>query len=409
MYKDYLFGDGSFTDCVRIASVLDGSCNIPGVEDVESLKKDAEVLKSSLIPQCVVEYAESCRKDSYRNQVLMDGRYVSDRYVVERLKEVLDDDEKDVITVSLQLPHHFDCINDVMDYLHAHKMFVNYEKFCAAQSKVGGASAKEQLLLEGFTVEVSKIAERLGVSVLLLKELSTCFPAPLQVLEECAGFDADPAVLAHLFFNKHLTMDDVRVLLERMPLNFGENVDELRHLLLFRIVLLREDWTVNEMRFLYEAWLNFAKKMEVDLMELESDEFHTLFPASTMWKMFQVWKSVVGLLFAVNKAMPSDLLLKVFADGDSRIQAAVVRNPAVGGNFVSAVFDGDVSAVSGMCSVSVSEDDVAVLREHAARNSVASFEQLLKITEDETEEAEVRFCALFNENVPSFYRVLYSD
>lgn len=408
MYKNYLFGDGSFTDCVRIASVLDGSCDISGVEDVQSVKEDANALRNPLIPQCVVEYAVSC-EGSHRKHVMLDSRYVSDQYVVERLKEVLDDDEKDVITVSLQLPHHFDCINDVMDYLHAHKLFVNYEKFCAAQSKVGGASAKEQLLLEGFGVEVSKIAERLGVSVLLLKDLSTCFPTPLQVLEECAGFDADPAVLAHLFFNKHLTMDDVRVLLERMPLDFGNNMDELRHLLLFRIVLLREDWTVDELRFLYSAWLDFVKRVEVDLLKLESGEFHTLLPPSTMWKIFQVWKSVVGLLFAANKAMPCDLLLKVFVDGDSRIQAAVVRNPAVGANFVSAVLDGDVSAVSGMCSVSVSEGDVAVLREHAARNSVASFEQLLKIAENETEEAEVRFEALFNENVPSLYRVLYSD
>lgn len=404
---DMLQGDSSFYDCVRIASVLDGSCDIPDVEDAQSIERDTEVLKSSLIPQCVVEYAASCEA-SYRRYVLMDGRYFSDHYVVERLKEVLNDDEKDVITVSHQLPHHFDCISDVMDYLEAHRLFVNYEKLCAAQSNVGAVSAKELRFMNAIRDELSRIAERLGVSVLLLEELSTCFTAPLQVLEERAGFDAEPAVLAHLFFNKYLTMDDVRVLLERMPLDFGGNVEDLRHLLLFRIVLLREDWTVDELRFLYETWLDFVKRVEVDLLELESGEFHTLLPPSTMLEIFQVWKSVVGLLFASNKAMPCDLLLKVFVDGDSRIQAAVVQNPAVGANFVSAVIDGDVNAVSGMCSVNVSEDDVAVLREHAVRNSVASFEQLLKIAEDETEEAEVRFRALFNENVPPFYRDLYT-
>ena len=253
------------------------------------------------------------------------------------------------------------------------------------------------------------IAERLGVSVLLLKDLSTSFTTPLQVLEESVGFDAEPAILAHLFFNKYLTMDDVRVLLERMPLDFGGNVHDLRHLLLFRIVLLREDWTADEMRFLYGAWLDFVKRFELGLLELKSGDFHTWFPPSTMLGLFQVWKSVVGFLFAANKAMPCDLLLKVFVDGDSRMRAAVVQNPAVGVDFVSAVLGGDVAAVSAMCSVNVSEDDVAVSREHAVRNSVAPFEKLLKIAEDETEEVEVRFGALFNvSSVPSVHRELYS-
>lgn len=406
MYKNYLSGDGSFTDCVRIASVLDGECDLPGVESVQSVEKDAEVLRSSLIPQCVVEYAASCEA-SYRKHVLIGGRDFSDHYVVERLKEILDDDEKDVITVFHQFSHRFDCIRDVMDYLDVHSQFVILEKLCPAQSKVGGVSATEQVLIEASRYERSKIAERLGMSVLLLKDLSTCSTSPLQVLEEGAGFDADPDVLAHLFFNEYLTMDDVRVLLERMPLDFGKNLDELRHLLLFRIVLLREDWTVDEMRFLYGAWLDFVKRVEVGLLELESGEFHTMLPPSTMLGIFQVWKSVVGLMFAANKAMPCDVLLKLFADGDSRMQAAVVQNPAVGANFVSAVLDDDVNAVSGMCSVGISEDDVAVVRKYAARNSVVSFEQLLKIVEDETDDAEVRFGALFNENVPSFYRALY--
>lgn len=79
----------------------------------------------------------------------------------------------------------------------------------------------------------------------------------------------------------------------------------------------------------------------------------------------------------------------------------------MGANFVSAVLDGDATAVSAMCSVSVSEDDVAVLREHAVRNSVVPFEKLLKIAEDETEATEVRLGALFNVNVPSFMMGLY--
>ena len=73
MYKNYLFGDGSFTDCVRIASVLDGSCDISGVEDVQSVKEDANALRNPLIPQCVVEYAVSC-EGSHRKHVMLDSR-----------------------------------------------------------------------------------------------------------------------------------------------------------------------------------------------------------------------------------------------------------------------------------------------------------------------------------------------
>ena len=265
--------------------------------------------------------------------------------------------------------------------------------------------------MEGFGVEVSKIAERLGVSVLLLNDFSTCFPTPLQVLEECAGFDADPAVLAHLFFNKHLTMDDVRVLLERMPLDFGNNMDELRHLLLFRIVLLREDWTADEMRFLYEAWLKFVKKIEVGLNALMPYEFHAMLPPSVMLANFQALVLEVGLMFATNEAMPCDLLLKLFLNGNSKVRAAVVRNPGVGQKFAQAVLDGDANAVSDAVSefysVSLVEDDVCELRDHVVWNPVLSFSELEKIYGDETEDVSMRFGALFNENVPSFVRALY--
>lgn len=407
-YKDFLFGDDFFNNCVRIVSVLDGSYVLPNGEE-QSAEKGDEVLGSSFIPQCVIEYAASCAP-SYRRLTLLNGRRFSDRYVIEHLKRILEDEEQNITAAHRMLTNRSNYLRDVMECLKPYKLFADYEKLLDYKNGVRATHPTTQQVYVS-RYERSKVAEHLGVDALLLGELATCSTNPLQVLEECVGFDADPAVLAFLFFNKHLTMDEVQVLLEEMSLSCGENVEELRHLLLFKIVLLREDWTADEMRFLYEAWLKFVKKIEVGLNALMPYEFHAMLPPSVMLANFQALVPEVDLMFATNEAMPCDLLLKLFLNGNSKVRAAVVRNPGVGQKFAQAVLDGDANAVSDAVSefysVSLVEDDVCELREHVVWNPVLSFSELEKIYNDENETVPVRFGALFNENVPSFVRALY--
>ena len=407
-YKDTVLGDDFFNSCVRIVSVLDGSYFLPNGEG-QSAGKGDEVLGSSLIPQCVIEYAASCAP-SYRRLMLLNGRRFSDHYVVEHLKRILENEDQNITEDRRMLLNRSNYLRDVLNYLKSYKLFVDYEKLLSSQNGVGGFSQQPSSIYVS-RAERSEVAERSGVDALLLEELATCSTNPLQVLEECVGFDAEPAVLSFLFFNKHLTMDDVQVLLEEMSLSCGENVEELRHLLLFKIVLLREDWTADEMRFLYEAWLKFVEKIEVGLNALMPYEFHTTLPPSVMLENFQALVPEVDLMFATNEAMPFDLLMKVFAKGDSKMRAAVVRNPGVGQEFAQAILDGDVNAVSDAVSefysANLVEGDMRELREHVVCNPVLSFSELEKVYGDENEDVSLRFGALFNENVPSFVRALY--
>lgn len=409
-YKEIIFGDGSFDDCVRIASMIDGSY-VLDENQLDQLQVE-EALESSLIPQTVVEYVASCETTDLIT-VMLRNRLLSNVFAAQYLRKQLMSNEVP------SEPHRSLISNS--QFLNGTKQFLKYflrthkifERSGYASSRFSHSSSVQNTLYNrnGIIEDKERIwwAEQLNVDADILEELSVSSVELLEILKKCSGFETEPAVLAHLFFNKNLTIDDVSVLVEEMPLSCGGDVWEIRQLLLFIAVLLRDDWTADELRFLYQAWLKFVEKVEEGLGSLETNSAPVLefISASQLLRDFQALVPEVNILVATNETAPVDVLMNVFGNGDKNTRAAVVRNPGVGRDFAQAVLFNDVNMVSDMCSTRVLENDVHELREHAAWNSSLPFDVLSNLYEDEKESVEVRFSALFNTNIPSFIRLLY--
>lgn len=406
-HKEVIFGDGSFDDCVRIASILDGSY-VLDEKQRDQLIEIEKALTSSLIPQSVIEYAASC-ENTYLRTVMFHNRLLSDGFAAQFLRKQLMSNEVPC-EPHRSLIYNSQFLNGMKHFLRTHKMF---EQSGCASGRFSHSSSTQNTVYDRSNIvedkERMRWSEALNVDAEILEELSVSSIEPLEILKKCSGFETDQAVLTHLFFNKNLTIDDVSALLAEMPMSCGGNVWEIRQLLLFIAVLLRNDWTADELRFLYQAWLKFVEKVEKGLSDLEASSAPVLefISVSQLLRDFQALVPEVSILFATNETAPTDVLMNVFGNGDKNIRATVVKNPGVGEDFAQAVLLNNVNMVSDMCSTSVSEDDLSELREHAAWNSALSFDVLSNFYEDEKESVEVRFSALFNENIPSFIRLLY--
>ena len=256
-------------------------------------------------------------------------------------------------------------------------------------------------------VEREELSKALGMEPDFLEVLRNS-NKPLEMFRGSGlGFDLDLAVLSHLFFNKNLSKSDVVFLVRNLPFDVAaDHGFGMHHFSLFSAVLLREDWSVAELRILWDEWCRF-------LAEFEERGFASFLGA------FSKQVFTVELLFALNEAMSADLLWKVFDSGHlsvlylrDQVRVAVMRNPGFDADFLRALLSNDVELVRELCGSSLLNfgyEGFSMLREAAVWNPVWSFEELLKVFEDESEAAEIRFAALFNENVPSFYRALHSD
>lgn len=252
-------------------------------------------------------------------------------------------------------------------------------------------------------VEREELSKALGMEPDFLEVLRNS-SKPLEMFRGSGlGFDLDSAVLSHLFFNKNLLKSDVVFLARNFP--FDVAADDgfgMHHFSLFSAVLLREDWSVAELRVLWDEWCRFLTEFEERGL-------------ASFLEGFSQQVLTVELLFALNEAMSADLLWKVFDSGHldalylrDQVRVAAMRNPGFDVDFLRALLSNDVELVRESCGNNFGYEEFSMLREAAVWNSVWSFEELLKVFEDENEAVEIRFAALFNENVPQLYHTLYS-
>lgn len=388
-----------FEDCVRIGAVADGSL----VVEVSELHNGDVDLERPQFPQCVIDYVCSCDESALDDFPwsfdLTDE--VSDYFVAQQLKKYY----RTVLGTDSFRSLLYYRSNAAVDSLR--KGLYNYKLFEGSViTSSGGVSSGKSGVSHGYIrnrVCLSK-AESLNVKLDVLAGFAESVD-PLRLVEEHVGFDDDVSRFENVFFNKNLSMSDVEFLLGNISVSHEDDVFSV--MLLFMAVLLREGWSVGELRFLFGEWLSFVESVGsgFDSGSLGS---------SLVWENFAERVEVVELLFAMDSAMPVDLLLKLFLNGNENVRSAVVRNPAVGEGFVlwvlglssSSGFDGSFS-VGDLGAGSVELGDVAGLRKFAVWNPVLSFDTLSKFFEDEGECVEVRFGALFNESVPSFVKLLH--
>ena len=230
---------------------------------------------------------------------------------------------------------------------------------------------------------------------------------PLKLFRESGlWWDVDSRVLSRLFFSRGLSVHDVVFLVKNLPFNFAsDRVFGMNHFVLFLAVLLRNDWSKDELETLWDEWCGFLDEFEMNGLTYFLESFSNQILA-------------VELLFAMHEGVSDELLWKLFDGGHSseqymrdQVRGAVVRNPAFDAEVMRAVVSNDVDRVGELLKKSsvssVVGRDFAVLREAVVWNPVLSFGELEKIYNDENETAPVRFGALFNKNVPSFYHALY--
>lgn len=360
-------GDGSFEDCVRLG-VFAEECG--GVLDVLSSEAGFfESLSNAGVPDVVVDYVGSV---VYVFDVRFSGWCsVSDVVVAERLRREYFGDE----IVSRNMTYEFSkCFSSFGKRLYHYKLFENTGAEARVDRGTGYANHRVRM----------KLSEDLQVGLHTLQDLANS-STPTDVV--ISNFDVDSGSEAKLFgsvfFNKNLTFDDVVWLWDSMEGQSSSRFLGFQHVFLLQSVLLRDDWSEDEVKFFFEWWVNCSSMLDEQLVGKKlRDEFRVL-------------SNSVRILFASNVSTPVDLLLNLFDNGDESVRSAVVRNSAVGEDFVFDVVNGGVI-------------DSSVVRDNALLNSVWGFGELMKIVEDENESAGARFAALFNVNVPSFVRELYS-
>lgn len=389
-------GDGSFEDCVRIGAVADGSLEV----EVSELHNDEVDLERPQFPQCLIDYVSSV-VDPFFDDFPWAFDFideVSDFFVAQHLKK-----HYRTVFGADNFPFLLSYRSNAAVYslrkgLYNYKLFEGYG--VVSSGKSGGGKGTGYIRHKERLSKADSLNVRLDVLTGFAESMD-----PLRLVEEHVGFDDDVSRFENVFFNKNLSMSDVEFLLGNISVSHEDDVFSL--MLLFMAVLLREDWSVGELRFLFGEWLSFVEGIR-SYFDSDSLEY------SLGWEDFAERVEVVELLFAINSAMPVDLLLNLFLNGDENVRSAVVRNPAVGEDFVlwvlglssSSGSDGAFS-VGGLGAGSVDLGDVAGLRKFAVRNPVLSFDTLSKFFEDEGECVEVRFGALFNESVPSFVKLLH--
>ena len=363
-------GNGSFEDCVQLgvfAELSEGDLNKLYLEEDYFL-----ALSNTDVPAVVVDYVGSVIH-------VFDIRFsgwcsVSDTMVVERLRRDYVGDE----IVSRGLTYEFSrCFASLGKRLYHYKLF---------ESLSSGAHVDRGMGYANHQIRMNHSRD-LQVGLRTLQDLANS-TEPVNFVVENFDVRYDAYSFSNVFFNKHLSADDVFLLWDLMSIEKGEDFLGFQHVYLLLAVLLREDWSVAELRLFFEWWMDFSAMLSGGLMRpgLQSE--------------FEWLCESVNILFASNASTPVDLLLELFENGSGSVgpmdgvRTAVARNSAVGEDFVSDVVHGGVV-------------DSSVVRENALLNPVWGFEELMKIVEDENESAGARFSALFNENVPSFVRELY--
>lgn len=355
-------GDGSFEDCVQLgvfAEMSEGNLNKLYLE-----KDYFPALSNTSVPVVVVDYVGSVVQ-------VFDMRFsgwcsVSDAVIAERLrKEYVRDG---VVSRGTAYPFS-ECFASLGKKLRHYKLFEKTD----VRIDRGAAYANHNVRMY--------LSREWGVGVKALGELANSVE-PVDFVVENFDVAFEMISFENVFFNKNLSFDDVFRLWDLMSVEEGGNFLGFRHMFLLQSVLLRDDWSEDELRFFFEWWKRFSSMMDEQLVgeELRNE--------------FRVLSNSVRILFASNVSTPVDLLLSLFEGGDQSVRSAVVRNSAVGKDFVFDVVNGGVI-------------DDSVVRESALLNSAWGFEELVKIVEDEDESVSVRFAALFNEVVPSFARELY--
>ena len=356
-------GDGSFKDCVQLgvfAEMSEGNLNKLYLE-----KDYFPALSNTSVPVVVVDYVGSVVQ-------VFDMRFsgwcsVSDAVIAERLRK--DYVRDGVVSRGTAYPFS-ECFASLGKKLRHYKLFEKTE----VRIDRGAAYANHNVRMH--------LSREWGVGVKALGELANSVE-PVDFVVE--NFDVAFEIISfeNVFFNKNLNFDDVIRLWDLMSVEEGGNFLGFRHVSLLQSVLLRDDWSEDELKFFYEWWKRFSSMLDEQLVgkELQNE--------------FRVLRDSVKILFASNISTPVDLLLNLFDNGDESVRSAVVRNSAMGKDFVSHVVNDGVI-------------DGSVVRENALLNPVWGFGELTKIVEDEGESVGARFAALFNENVPPFYRELYS-
>ena len=358
-------GDGSFADCVQLgvlAEMSEGDLNKLYLKEGYLL-----ALSEASVPAVVVDYVGSVIHDF---DIRFSGQCsISDAVVAERLRRDYHGDE----IASRGMTYEFSrCFSGLGKRLYHYKLFEN----TGAEARVdrGTGYANHQIRM--------KHSREWGVGLGALGELANSME-PVNFVVENFDVSFDARSFGSVFFNKHLSCADVFRLWGLMNFRSGGRFLGFYHVYLLQAVLLREDWSVEELRSFFEWWVSFSSMLDEQLVGEE------------LRNKFEVLSESVRILFASNISTPVDLLLSLFENGDECVRTAVVRNSAVGEDFVSGVVYGGVA-------------DSSVVSEAALLNPVWSFEELMKVFEDESESAGVRFAALFNVNVPPFYRELYS-
>lgn len=359
-------GDGSFEDCVQLgvfAELSEGDLNKLYLEE-----DYFAALSNTSVPAVVVDYVGSVIH-------VFDTRFsgwfsISDAVVAERLRRDYHGDEIASRGMTYEFSERFSGFGK---RLYHYKLFENTGAEAHVDQGRGYANHRVRMAL----------SDDLRVGLRTLQDLANSVE-PVSVVKN--NFDANSYSEAKLFnsvfFNKNLTFDDVVWLWDSIVCQSNSRFLGFQHVFLLQAVLLREDWSEDEARFFYEWWMNYSSMLDKQLVGEE------------LRNKFEVLSKSVRILFASNVSTPVDLLLDLFDNGDESVRIAVVKNSAVGENFVSDVVHGGVV-------------DSSVVRENALLNPVWGFEALMKIVEDENESAGARFSALFNENVPSFVRELY--
>ena len=359
-------GDGSFEDCVQLgvfAEERDGNLDVLSSED-----GFLAALSNTSVPAVVGDYVSSVVR-------VLDTRFsgwcsVSDAVVTERLRRDYHGDEIASRGMTYEFSERFSGLGK---RLYHYKLFEKTGAEARVDRGRGYANHRVRMTL----------SDDLRVGLRTLQDLANSVE-PVSVVKN--NFDANSYSEAKLFnsvfFNKNLTFEDVVWLWDSIVCQSNSRFLGFQHVFLLQSVLLREDWSKDELRFFYEWWMNYSSMLDKQLVGEE------------LRNKFEVLSKSVRILFASNVSTPVDLLLSLFDNGDESARIAVAKNSAVGENFVSDVFHGGVV-------------DSSVVREKALLNPVWGFEELIKIAEDENESAGIRFSALFNENVPSFVRELY--
>lgn len=374
-------GDGSFEDCVQLgvfAEECEGNLDVLSSED-----GFLAALRDVRVPTVVVDYVGSVIP-------VFDVRFsrscsVSDAVVVNHLKRDYHADEVMARSLTYELS---ECFVSLGMRHYSYKLF---EK-TGAEGRINRGTA-----YRNHNIRMNYYRDFGLANFDDLDKLANSME-PVNFVVENFDVRYDAHSFSNVFFNKHLSADDVFRLWNLMSIEKGEDFLGFHHVYLLLAVLLREDWSVAELRLFFEWWMGFSAMLSDGLMRpgLQSE--------------FEWLCESVRILFASNISTPVDLLLKLFENGSGSVgpmdgvRVAVVRNAAVGEDFVSDVVHGVGEVVVSGTSVVVSE----VVRTAALLNPVWGFEALMKVVEDKNESAGARFSALFNESVPSFYRALYA-